>query len=155
MPSRPRAAPRTLQSQPKRRMPPRGATELWRLAAPGPTPDAIRAVEQGLPIAAIDELRQVLRSDEIDRLVIPRRTLTHRRLHGEPLSAEESDRALRIARVIKAAAAALGSEVRALDWLRDEHDLLGGRVPLTLSKTDAGARLIENMLARLAWGAAL
>ena len=155
MPSRPRAARRTPRSQPKRRTPPKSALELWRLAVPGPTPDAIRAVEQGLPIAAIDELRQVLRGDEIDRLVIPRRTLTHRRLHGKSLSAEESDRVLRIARVIRAASAALGSEARGLDWLRDKHELLGGRAPLALSKTDAGARLVENMLARLAWGAAL
>ena len=154
MPPRPKVSRRP-QRTPSKRRASASPVELWRLAAPGPTPDAIRAVERGLPITTIDALRRVLRGDEIDRLVIPRRTLTHRRLHGEPLSAEESDRVLRIARVIKAASTALGSEARGLDWLRDKHDLLDGRAPLTLSKTDAGARLVENMLARLAWGAAL
>ena len=73
---------------------------LWRLAASGSsTAESVAAVERGLPLSAIAELRSVLREDEVDRLVIPRRTLAHRKLRREPLSIEESDRALRLARV--------------------------------------------------------
>ena len=112
-------------------------------------------MEQGLPISAIADLRHVLREDEVDRLVIPRRTLAHRRLRREPLSMEESDRALRLARVTTLAVTTLGDEDKAMTWLRHEHRLLGGRKPLDLSRTEAGARLIENILARIAWGSAL
>jgi putative toxin-antitoxin system antitoxin component (TIGR02293 family) len=115
----------------------------------------VRAVERGLPITVLAELRELLREEEIERLVIPRRTLAHRRLRGEPLSAEESDRALRIARVTELATVTLGSDEKAMAWLRHEHRLLGGRKPLDLSRTEAGARLVENMLARIAWGAAV
>lgn len=130
---------------------------MWRLAAGGSsTAESVAAVERGLPISAIAELRHVLREEEVDRLVIPRRTLAHRRLRREPLSVEESDRALRLARVTTLAAATLGDEDKAMAWLRHEHRLLlGGRRPLDLSRTEAGARLVENMLARIAWGSAL
>jgi putative toxin-antitoxin system antitoxin component (TIGR02293 family) len=132
------------------------ASSLWQLAAGGSsTPESVAAVEKGLPISAIAELRHVLREEEVDRLVIPRRTLAHRRLRREPLSIEESDRALRLARVTTLAVATLGDEHKAMAWLRHEHRLLGGRKPLDLSRTEAGVRLIENVLARIAWGAAL
>ena len=129
---------------------------LRRLAAGGAvTAESVAAVEHGLPISVLSELRELLREDEIERLVIPRRTLAHRRLRGEPLSAEESDRALRIARVTELATAPLGPQDKAMAWLRHDHRLLDGRKPLDLSRTEAGARLIENMLARIAWGAAV
>ena len=130
--------------------------KLWQLAAGGSsTPQSVAAVERGLPVSAIADLRDVLREEEIDRLVIPRRTLAHRRLRHEPLSAEESDRALRLARVTTLAVATLGDEDKAMAWLRHGHSLLGGRKPLELSRTEAGARMIENILARIAWGSAL
>ncbi len=130
--------------------------ELWRLANVGSsTAESVAAIEQGLPISVITELRQVLREDEVDRLVIPRRTLAHRRLRRALLSVEESDRALRLARVTTLATTTLGDDERAMAWLRHEHRLLGGRKPLDLARTEAGARLIENMLARIAWGSAL
>jgi putative toxin-antitoxin system antitoxin component (TIGR02293 family) len=129
---------------------------LRRLAAGGAaTAESVAAIEQGLPISVLSELRALLREDEIERLVIPRRTLAHRRLRGEPLSAEESDRALRVARMAELATATLGTEEKAMAWLRHEHRLLGGRKPLDLSRTETGARLVENMLARIAWGAAI
>jgi putative toxin-antitoxin system antitoxin component (TIGR02293 family) len=129
---------------------------LRRLAAGGAvTAESVAAVEHGLPISVLSELRELLREDEIERLVIPRRTLAHRRLRGEPLSAEESDRALRIARVTELATATLGTQDKAMAWLRHDHRLLDGRKPLDLSRTEAGGRLMENMLARIAWGAAL
>jgi putative toxin-antitoxin system antitoxin component (TIGR02293 family) len=129
---------------------------LWRLAASGSsTAESVAAVERGLPLSAIAELRSVLREDEVDRLVIPRRTLAHRKLRREPLSIEESDRALRLARVTAVATVTLGSEDKAMAWLRHDHRLLEGRKPLELSRTEAGARLIENILARIAWGSAI
>jgi len=147
-----RAAKATRSTRPEKSR----SGELWRLAGVGnSTAETVAAIEHGLPISAITELRQVLREDEVDRLVIPRRTLAHRRLRGESLSMEESDRALRLARVTTLAATTLGNEDKAMAWLRHEHRLFGGRRPLDLARTEAGARLVENMLARIAWGSAL
>lgn len=62
--------------------------------------DLIRVVQDRLPTATVDRLVQHgLTAEEVHRLVIPRRTLSHRRAADEPLTVEESDRAVRFARV--------------------------------------------------------
>src|SRR6185436_11656142 len=78
--------------------------------------DLVRLVEERLPVGVVEGLRHSgLNDDEIYSLIVPRRTLTHRRARREALSREESDRAVRIA--------ALGEQVfgdaeRAWRWLR-------------------------------------
>jgi putative toxin-antitoxin system antitoxin component (TIGR02293 family) len=49
----------------------------------------------------------------------------------------------------------LGDEDKAMAWLNHEQRLLGGRKPIDVARTLAGARLIENILARISWGASL
>jgi putative toxin-antitoxin system antitoxin component (TIGR02293 family) len=39
-------------------------------------------------------------------------------------------------------------------WLREELGILDGKSPLEVARTEAGARLIEQLLAKLDWGAA-
>ena len=128
---------------------------LWALASAGSSAKAAAAVAEGLRLNAIDDLRQQLVDSEIDELVIPRRTYNHRRLRGMRLTPDESDRALRVARLIKAAIQTFGKAEKAMGWMRDPHPLFDHRPPLALAATEAGARLVENSLARLAWGAAL
>ena len=41
---------------------------------------------------------------------------------------------------------------RAALWLRRPHRALDGEVPLALCTTDAGARLVEDALGRIAYG---
>ena len=53
--------------------------------------DLMKLVEQRLPSRAIDALRQSgLTDEEVYVLVVPRRTLTHRRTRREALSRDES-----------------------------------------------------------------
>jgi hypothetical protein len=55
-------------------------------------------VEDRLPTGAVEGLkRSGLTDDEIYSLIVPRRTLTHRRTRGGALSRDESDRAVRLA----------------------------------------------------------
>src|SRR5206468_4896134 len=69
--------------------------------------DLVKVVEDRLATGAIAGLRRAgLTDDEIYSLIVPRRTLTHRRARREALSREESDRAVRLARI-----AALGEQV--------------------------------------------
>jgi uncharacterized protein (DUF2384 family) len=39
-------------------------------------------------------------------------------------------------------------------WLRKELSELGGETPLSVAQTEAGARVVETILGKLAWGAA-
>src|SRR5215213_9056167 len=63
--------------------------------------DVMILVEERLPSQAIEALRESgVADEELYTLIVPRRTLTHRRERGEALSREESDRAVRVARVV-------------------------------------------------------
>lgn len=86
---------------------------------------------------------------EIDEVVIPSRTLQHRRSRREKLSVDESDRVLRITRALSAAEATYGSRERALAWLRRPIPRLGNRTPLSLLTTDSGTRIVEEALIQI------
>ena len=116
--------------------------------------ELVRAVQDGLPLAAIHAVvgHGVLTAEEVERLVMPRRTLQHRRARRERLSVAESDRLARIARVAAAAAETFQDEEKAARWLRRPNRALGGSVPLDLLVTGEGARLVEDVLVRISHG---
>lgn len=116
--------------------------------------DLVDAVRAGLPLGALDDLlaRGLLAADEVDRLVLPRRTLSHRRSRGKRLTLDESDRLARVARVLAAAGASFGGSAKAGRWLRRASRGLRGAVPLMLLATSDGARLVEEELVRIASG---
>lgn len=117
--------------------------------------DVMKLVEQRLPSRAIDALRQSgVTDEEIYSLVLPRRTLTHRRTRGEALSREESDRVVRIARVLALSEEVFGDRERGWRWLRDGKRQFQKRTPLDLLATEAGARLVEELLYRIDEGMA-
>ena len=112
--------------------------------------DVLRLVEGRLSptvIARLDDLG--LERSEINATVIPSRTLQHRRVRHENLTVEESDRVLRILRVLAATEEVYGSRVRALDWLRRPNARLEDRIPLSLLKTDTGSRMVEELLIQI------
>lgn len=112
--------------------------------------DLVKLVEGGLETNAVDELRRAgLTDEEIYSLIIPRRTLTHRRARGEALNREESDRAVRLARLAALAEQVFGDPDRAWHWLRAGKLQFEGRTPLQLMTTEAGARLVEELLRRI------
>lgn len=109
--------------------------------------DLARIVEHGLPTERVQLLRDAgLSFTEISELVIPPRTLKHRKSRGEALSPEEADRALRVARIISQAQDTFGNLDKALLWLRTPDDRLDGRTPLSMLRTEPGGRLVEEML---------
>jgi putative toxin-antitoxin system antitoxin component (TIGR02293 family) len=113
------------------------------------------AVREGFPTSLVDDLvaEGVLGSAELDRLVLPRKTLAHRRRLGR-LSPEQSDRLLRLLRVIAHAHAAFGAMEKAARWLRRPTRSLDGSAPLDLLDTDIGARRVETLLGRIEHGIA-
>jgi putative toxin-antitoxin system antitoxin component (TIGR02293 family) len=90
--------------------------------------------------------------EELFRLVIPRRTLTRRLQAGDRLSLEESDRALRLARITAMAERVFAEEEKAHRWLRKPSPMLEGSSPLELLRTEAGAHLVEQALHRIDYG---
>ncbi len=79
------------------------------------------------------------------------RSLQRRRREGR-LARYESDRLYRLARIVAMANHYLGEDQRALRWLRHPNRALGGSTPLQLIDTEPGARSVENVLGRIAYG---
>jgi putative toxin-antitoxin system antitoxin component (TIGR02293 family) len=91
---------------------------------------------------------QGLKSDEL-AFIIPRRALTHRRQHHERLSIDESDRAIRLARLLAQATTTFGNAEKATLWLRNPQQRFSGKTALDLVSTEHGARLVEEALIQI------
>lgn len=110
----------------------------------------VRLVEGGLPTKVINHLvERGLTRREVFDVIIPLRTLKHRKSRHQPLSKEESERVVRAARVLARAQAVLGDEQAALEWLRAPKRRFEGRAPLQMLSTEAGGRLVEQMLIQI------
>ena len=115
--------------------------------------DLARLVEERLPLAAVESLSSHGISDaEIYSFIVPRRTLVHRKSRHESLTHDESDRAVRIARITSLAEEVFGDDAKASRWLRKAKTRFEGRSPLEMLRTEAGARLVEEMLLQLDYG---
>jgi putative toxin-antitoxin system antitoxin component (TIGR02293 family) len=110
------------------------------------------AVEKGLPIESLDQLRETGLTFTEMAAVIPHRTLKHRKARGENLSVEETERAIRVASTIALAEKTFGNPEKAMRWLRGKDDRLGDRTPLSMLKTEAGGKLIVSMLWQISEG---
>ena len=117
--------------------------------------DLADAVAGGFDVQAIDALKQSgVTEAEVASLIIKPRTLSHRRANGGRLTVDESDRAARVARGLVLAERTFANREKASRWLHRSLGALGGRTPMEWIRTDAGARVVENLLARISWGAA-
>ena len=109
--------------------------------------DLARLVEERLPLLSIESLTSHgLSYEEIYTYIVPRRTLVHRKSKREPLTHDESDRAVRIARITSLAEEVFGDDAKAGRWLRKIKERFDGRTPLEVS------RLVEEMLLQLDYG---
>jgi len=112
-------------------------------------------VRHGLPLWMVDDALSAGRISavELDRLVLPRKTLAHRRTLGN-LTPEQSDRLARVLRIIDEAEATFADKAKAHAWLRRPSALLDGEAPLDRLDTDIGTRQVEAILGRIADGIA-
>lgn len=116
--------------------------------------DLAEAIHDGLPTRAVYAILAsgLLEPAELYDLVIPRRTLAHRKQKRQRLTPEQSDRLARVVRVIARAEEALGDEDKAARWLRKSNRGLAGRRPIELLDSDVGARMVEQLLTRIEHG---
>jgi len=120
------------------------------LASDGDLRDAIR---EGFPHAVLEELMRAsgLTLNELAAaLDLSSRSLQRRR-RGR-LARFESDRLYRLARLLALARESLGDAARATRWLKRANRALGGVAPLAAIDTELGARQVENLLGRIAYG---
>jgi putative toxin-antitoxin system antitoxin component (TIGR02293 family) len=116
----------------------------------GSDEDLAVLVDKRLPATAVKALvRGGLSEAEVYQLIVPRRTLSHRIAKHQPLSREESDRAVRVARVTSHAEQVFGDRERAWRWLRKPKQRFDGKSPVDMLATEAGARLVEEMIYQL------
>lgn len=128
----------------------RRLSELLQLAQPLRTEKELAAiVEARVAPQALDNLGEAGLTAKELALVLPPRTLSHRRAKGGKLSVDESDRAVRLARVLALAEAVFGSGDLALRWLRKAMRRFDGRTPLEMLVTETGGRLIEEQLIQI------
>ncbi len=108
-----KAAPRALSTRTtaaRAPHPERGGTGLAMRKLTRLAPLAARTIEAGLPVAVVESLLELgLSTTEVHELVVKPRTLSHRRDRGQPLSVDESDRAVRVIRIIEQATEAFAN----------------------------------------------
>src|SRR5258708_5247627 len=110
-------------------------------------------IVRGIEARRVQEMidRGVLSEKAVYR-VIPERTFKRRLANRDILKVAEGDAIARFLRVTEAAKKAFGAEDFARKWLNLPNPALGGRIPLQLAETDAGARDVEDVLGRFAHG---
>lgn len=79
------------------------------------------------------------------------RSLQRRKQEGR-LARYESDRLYRLARILVLADEYMGARSKSILWIRTPNSALGGVAPLALLDTEIGARQVENVLGRIAYG---
>lgn len=114
-------------------------------------------VNEGLPLKAAERL-----SDAIAPLdaafkyrFVPKATYARRRANDAPLSKEESERVVRLARLWALATEVWGGIEAARRFMLEPHMLLDGKTPIDVALSgELGGKLVEEVLGRLVYGSA-
>lgn len=119
------------------------------------TTDLRSRLEEGLSYESLERLRKALdlpASAMADLLRIAPRTLA-RRKEGGRLEPDESDRLLRLARLVGLTLKLFEGDLgETRSWLSSPHRALAGESPLEFATTDVGAREVERLIGRLEHG---
>lgn len=116
--------------------------------------DLQAAIREGFPQMVVERVMHaagLTLKDLAACLDLSPRSLQRRRREGR-LAQYESDRLYRLARIVALAKHYLGNDEMATRWLRRPNRALGGSTPLQLIDTELGARTVENVLGRVAYG---
>ena len=119
------------------------------------TTKLIEELERGLPFKALErltELSGIALTAIVRAIGIPERTLARRKATGR-LAPEESERLLRISSIFERTVDLFEGDIAgAVNWLTTPKKAFDGRLPLDYSRTELGAREVENLIGRLEHG---
>lgn len=116
--------------------------------------DLCEAIREGFRPAVVEELMQssgLTLKELAEALDLSPRSLQRRRRSGR-LARFESDRLYRLARIVALAQQSLGNRESAAHWLKRSNRALGGATPISAMDTELGARQVEDILGRIAYG---
>lgn len=116
--------------------------------------DLTKAIRRGLPPRVVQMVFDGVRLTTVDmeRLVMPRRTLQRRIKQGQRLAPEESGRMVRVTRILTLADKVFGDPKKATRWLNKSKRSLDGQAPIQILDTEEGAHIIEDHLFSIAHG---
>lgn len=137
-------------------------TDTGFLAQDATDPDAspmetIALIREGVPTGVLVQIKEALdlTDAELARVVrIPKRTLTRRKKDGV-LRPDESERALRLFRLVRHAEAVFGTTEDARAWMHTPNMALGDESPLQFADTEPGARRVDQLLGQIEHGVSL
>jgi putative toxin-antitoxin system antitoxin component (TIGR02293 family) len=111
----------------------------------------LQIVESGVPLSTLNNFIEEsgLRRGDVHDIVLPVRTLKHRKARNEPLNIDESDKFARLVRVFNHAITVFGDMARARQWLEASKKRFDDRTPLQLLRTEIGGRMVEEMLIQI------
>ena len=114
----------------------------------------LESIETGVPIAILTDFVAAsgLTFKELYDVVIPARTLKHRKARKESLTPDESDKLARLIRVYDQAVRVFGDRENALHWLTESKRRFEERTPIQMLRTEFGARMVEEMLGQIDHG---
>lgn len=116
--------------------------------------DLISRIREGLEFNAFSRLQERLDLTERDLaslLGISSTTLARRKVQNR-LTPEESERAVRFARLFELAGDVFEEEADRRNWLKTPRAVFGGESPLQRASTEIGARQVEDVLGRIEYG---
>jgi putative toxin-antitoxin system antitoxin component (TIGR02293 family) len=114
----------------------------------------LEALETGVALDTLSSFVEAsgLRFADIYEVVIPARTLKHRKARQETLSLDESDKFARVVRVYDHTLKVFGEKEKALHWLNKPKHRFAERTPLEMLRTDFGGRMVDEMLGQIDYG---
>lgn len=139
-------------------LPPAGEDRFARMSAVLLAPirteiDTVRLAEAGVSAAGYRQAAKVLGFPH--SLIAPETTVRRRLKENAHFSEAESERLIRLARIYAEAVELFGHEAAALEWLNTPQPFIPGEPaisPLWLAAKDSGARLVEALMRRTAYG---
>ncbi len=120
----------------------------------------VEIIRNGLDVSVIDTLSKAVGLPAYkfaETLKISPRTLIRRKNVRKPLDSVQSEKMLRVRRVLQEAESVLGRRdlQKAVVWLNREEASLGGVTPLSLLVTSAGEQAVMNVLGAIREGIVL
>ena len=113
--------------------------------------ELIRQIQKGLRFSELETLQNSIDlpfEQLAAKLSISRSTLQRRKTAGR-LSPDESDKVMRLSRLLEHATNVFGDIERARAWLKFPQRGLGGAIPLDYAETEVGAREVDDLLGRI------
>lgn len=128
--------------------------QLFELAAQ-PAPEIVKAIRRGVPAAAFALVAAAVRLPRATlarKLGLAQRTINRKAKDRARLSAEESEKLMRVARVHNLAKRIFTDDDAIAQWLVNPAPGLRSVAPIDLLDTDVGAREVEALLHGIAHG---